>query len=321
QGGKEYYEYLVQSGTGSDRTVTEIAEMLDNKLDSLMTTISFIVTSDRTVVDRFMEPEIEHASPEEFMKALKEKTQEDFPPVNELKYDIKYIAPEMEEQSSPAFFIIPQMDDPFNNQIYINRRYTDDDNVYLFTTLAHEGYPGHMYQHSYYSATEPHPIRSVLNCQGYSEGWASYVENLSYEMAGLDDIPLIALLQADNMISLIMSSRADIGVNYEGWDKAELKAFLANYGFDNDATVDTVYMAVIQDPANYLNYGVGMLEMQQLRRYAERELGDSFDAMGFHSAILDVGPAPFSFVEKSVDAYISQVQATEQAVSEVPKAA
>ena len=51
----------------------------------------------------------------------------------------------MEEYLSPAFYMVPAIDSTKNNVIYINQGHMPDD-ISLFTTLAHEGYPGHLYQ-------------------------------------------------------------------------------------------------------------------------------------------------------------------------------
>lgn len=308
KGGKAYYEYLAKSGTGSDRTVTEMARMLDDAVKKSMSIAFYTLEDDPEAWDRLINFEKEYGTPQEIMKTLEKRTASDFPQVPNLSYQIKTIAPELEEHSSPAFFIIPQLDDPLTNAVYINNKYTKDDPTYLFTTLAHEGYPGHMYQHSYFNATNPHPIRRLLGSSGYAEGWASYVESLAYDMTGIDDASLVTLLEWNGNLSLLLSSRADIGVNYEGWGKTELGVYLADFGFSGEV-VDNIFDAVVQDPANYLNYSIGMLEMQKLRRYAETELELDFDAKGFHEAVLKIGPAPFPFVKESVDEYIAVVKA------------
>ena len=77
---------------------------------------------------------------------------------------------EMEEHLSPAFYMIPAIDNTEENVIYINQAQMNDD-LTLFTTLAHEGYPGHLYQTVYYESTDPDPIRSLMDFGGYVEGW------------------------------------------------------------------------------------------------------------------------------------------------------
>ena len=63
----------------------------------------------------------------------------------------------MEEYLSPAFYMIPAIDNTSENVIYINKGHITD-NLSLFTTFAHEGYPGHLYQNVYYASLHPNPI-------------------------------------------------------------------------------------------------------------------------------------------------------------------
>ena len=75
----------------------------------------------------------------------------------------------MEEYLSPAFYLVPPIDDFWQNTIYINEASTPI-GLDLFTTLAHEGYPGHLYQTVYYllySKEHQVPnIRHILNFNG-----------------------------------------------------------------------------------------------------------------------------------------------------------
>ena len=87
------------------------------------------------------------------------------------------------------------------NSIYINSAGTDSSDLY--PTLAHEGYPGHLYQTQYFASTSPSLIRNVIKPGGYIEGWASYVEVHSYEYAG-DNTLLNSLVH--HTVSLEFSS-------------------------------------------------------------------------------------------------------------------
>ena len=103
----------------------------------------------------------------------------------------------MEDYLAPAYYITAPIDDYNANSIYINAK-TDASTMRYFTTLAHEGFPGHLYQTiiSYQSGLPA--IRSILNYPGYVEGWATYVEMMSYHYAGLreDAATLLALNQS-----------------------------------------------------------------------------------------------------------------------------
>ena len=79
----------------------------------------------------------------------------------------------MEPYTAPAFYMLPCIDNISDNTIYINTKDTSD-RLSLFTTLAHEGYPGHLYQtvycHQYWKNQQITPLRSILYYGGFTEG-------------------------------------------------------------------------------------------------------------------------------------------------------
>lgn len=170
-------------------------------------------------------------------------------------------------------------------------------NLTLFTTLAHEGYPGHLYQTIYYAATNPDPIRNVFNFGGYVEGWATYAEMASYSLAPLTKMQAV-LLQRNSSIMLGLYTLADIGIHYHGWSKADTAAFFANYGIKDEAVIERIYDLILGSPGNYLKYYIGYLEFLELKKEWIREKGEEFSQKDFHEAVLSVGPAPFEIVEK-----------------------
>lgn len=82
----------------------------------------------------------------------------------------------MEDYLSPAFYLTPPLDTGTPNVIYINRsgRHSGPE---LVSTLAHEGFPGHLYQTTSFASCQPEDIRYLISCGGYVEGWATYVES------------------------------------------------------------------------------------------------------------------------------------------------
>lgn len=54
----------------------------------------------------------------------------------------------MEDQFSPAAYLVPPIDDASENTIIINLKTMEED-TRLLDTIAHEGYPGHMYHYIY----------------------------------------------------------------------------------------------------------------------------------------------------------------------------
>ena len=132
------------------------------------------------------------------------------------------------------------------------------DDLSLFTTLAHEGYPGHLYQTVYFQNLKPDPIRNLLNFGGYTEGWATYTEMLSYYYAPLPK-EQAALLQRDTSVILGLYALADMGIHYDGWKLADTVSFFRQYGIEDANTVESIYDLIISDPANYLKYYISSI--------------------------------------------------------------
>ena len=167
----------------------------------------------------------------------------------------------------------------------------------LFTTLAHEGFPGHLYQTVYYAGTNPDPIRSMFGFGGYVEGWATYAEMCSYYLAPLTK-EQATILQKNGSIILGLYTLADIGIHYEGWSRMDAAGFFSNYGIKDIEVVNRIYDLIIGSPGNYLKYYIGYLEFLELKKEYAAEEGSHFSQKEFHEKVLDVGPAPFELVKK-----------------------
>ena len=230
------------------------------------------------------------------LSKLQDGIKEAFPEAPDTALEVKYVPEEMEEHLSPAFYMIPAIDNTEENVIYINRAHMNDD-LTLFTTLAHEGYPGHLYQTVYYESTDPDPVRSVMDFGGYVEGWATYAEMGSYYLTPLSKEQAV-LLQKNSSIILGLYALADMGIHYEGWSRMDTAAFFSNYGITDTETIERIYELIIGSPGNYLKYYIGYVEFLELKKDWAEEKGTEYSQKEFHEAVLEVGPAPFDIVEK-----------------------
>jgi uncharacterized protein (DUF885 family) len=236
-------------------------------------------------------------TPEDIMLMLEKAIAQDFPPVGNLNYSIVEVHESLQEHMGPAFFIRPAVDDYINNSIYFNP-FGVDDNLFFFTIMAHEGFPGHMYQYVYFLQQSPHPIRTRLTGIGYSEGWATYVEYKSYFWAGLDEIDA-EILSLSRQLDLLFLSIIDLNVNAFGWGMDDVIEFLASIGLEPNLDVAAnIFNRVTGDPFNSLPYSIGYIEMVSLLGDAEVLLGDDFVLLDFHEFFLDFGPAPFSLLRE-----------------------
>jgi uncharacterized protein (DUF885 family) len=293
-GGDAYYEFLVKESTGSEKSVDEIETMVDEAITESIEEIDGIYQSNPEAYEDSASPTYPASEPGGMLDYLKDAIKKDFPPLDGDNYEVKYVDESLEEFSSPAFYLLPPIDDASHNVIYINNG-GQGQGASLFPTLAHEGYPGHLYQTVYFRQLDRDPIRSVISFDGYMEGWATYVEHQAYALAGLDK-DAAALLSANDLATLCIYAKVDIGVNARGWDREKVKQYLAKFGIEDDAAAGEIYDAMVAEPANYLKYTIGCLEFLELRSEAQEELGAEFNAQEFHKFILETGPASFGIL-------------------------
>ena len=293
--GIDYYELVVRQSTGSERSVEEMEDLTRRQItDDLeaMEKVLGITTEEAQEAAAA----IAQTSAELILTRLQEGISGTFPEAPDTVLEVKYVLEEMEDHLSPAFYMIPAIDNTEQNVIYINQAHMSDD-LTLFTTLAHEGYPGHLYQTVYYESTDPDPIRSIMDFGGYVEGWATYAEMGSYYLTPLSK-EQATLLQKNSSIILGLYALADMGIHYDGWSRMDTVAFFSNYGITDAETVERIYELIIGSPGNYLKYYIGYVEFLELKKAWAEEKGEAFSQKEFHEAVLEVGPAPFEIVEE-----------------------
>ncbi len=304
--GKEYYEFLIKVNTGSSRQIPELKKMLENSLSSNMLKLNQIMTKNPDVYDTVMSLTYSLTEPAEIIEYLKEAIQEDFPPCPDVTYTIKYVDKSLQDHLSPAMYLIPPLDSYDNNIIYINEN-PDYDLSEIFTTIAHEGYPGHLYQSVYFRSLNPPAIRNLLSFGGYAEGWATYVEYYSYHLAGFSK-DVADFLEANMAANMALYCRIDMGIHYDGWSLSDTAAYLKNYISDSN-TIKLLYSTMIEEPALYPQYGIGYLEIMDLKATAQKALGDKFVLKDFHKFLLDIGPAQFGIIADRLDTWIKNQKA------------
>ena len=296
--GQDYYEYLIDSNIGMTY------ESVDDLYQAIAEEIIGIYNEVYDIYDREgdqWDPEEPRTSgertPEEMLEDLRERIQEDFPEAPASSYQVKRVPKSMEEYMNPAFYMIPPVDRYYENVIYINEGQLKEGADGLYTTLAHEGYPGHLYQSVYFGGKGSN-FRKMLDFTGYSEGWGTYAEY--YSCRWLDDMEQTAqeLYCLSDRLNLAISALLDVGINYYGWSREDTAQMCENLtGTPSEDIVADVYPYMISDPGGYLDYYVGYMEIIKMSDAAKAALGGSFDIQEFHRFLLDFGPAPFTVIQ------------------------
>lgn len=302
--GKNYYAYLVKDTTGCYDRVETIFKRIQSQLVKDIHKLRQIAQKNpqlfsdsgdetlKTVNDQIS------SDPKEILNDLKRKMAEDFPEIADVTYEVKYAEKALEDYLSPAFYLTAPLDNRNQNVIYINPKigYRGLD---LYSTLAHEGYPGHLYQTIFSNDSGIRPVRSLTNFGGYVEGWATYVEMQSFSYGCSDNI-IAEIYRLNRSLNLGISSFLDILIHYYGYDRPQTAKVLSQFGLNGEGTADAFFNTILEAPANYLKYYVGYLCFEDLKQAALKKEGASFSLKNFHKKILETGPCPFPVLYKYV---------------------
>lgn len=295
--GKAYYEAVVSADTGCDDSVEDLFSQIAKARREDLTFCQNLLEKNPKLASQSPKPDAALKEENAMISRLQKEILTDFPAPPQTDVEICHVDPALSEYLAPAFYITAPIDDISHNRIYINDAKNDTD-IYYFTTLAHEGYPGHLYQTICTSSYGAPEVLSLINYPGYTEGWATYTEMQAFYYAGLDP-DLASLLQHNQSATLSLYATADIGIHYFGWEKEKNAAFWSEYGVDDTATVKRITDLILEEPGNYLKYYVGYLKFRQMREQLALE-NKSFSVSAFHEAILRTGPSPFSVLEETV---------------------
>ena len=303
EGGKDYYQYLLQSTAGIYAPVKQLEQRLTSQLLADSKEISLMLREQPSLLTKLTGGvDLPDMEPESIVKSLQTQISEDFPETEAASYEIRYVHKSMEKYLSPAFYLTPPLDTGSPNVIYINQDGRSS-NLELFTTLAHEGFPGHLYQTVFFGRQNPSHIRYLIDSSGYVEGWATYVESYAYRYAAkyVDDeaaTDVTRLAWLNRSVNLCIYSLLDIGIHYRGWTQEKAAEFLNVFGIRSASVVSEIYRYIVETPVNYVKYYLGCLNFMDMRDNQKELLGDDFDLKDFHRKILEIGPVQFPVLEK-----------------------
>ena len=302
--GQDYYKFLLISNVGTDFSPEDCITILESQLKNTVKDISSLTTKNKDLYTEYLSATPALSAPKEIMNTLKNDSLIDFPEIKNISCQLKNVPDALSGTSACAFYLVPPIDSTKDNIIYINKSRVDSNE--LFSTLAHEGYPGHLYQTNYFLTTNPSPLRTFLHCAGYDEGWGTYAQLYSYNFIEFKNVDeqttkqLRQLYRDNDLLSLSLSSLCDLYVNYKNYDENALANYLQTYGIDKDSA-QNLYRYVIENPTTYLSYSIGCYELDQLKQTMSDSLGKAFKISDFHEAVLNVGSCNFSILRQEIE--------------------
>jgi uncharacterized protein (DUF885 family) len=303
--GKAYYSALAAALTGSDATPPEMIQMTEDNIKSCYKELQEILYLYPDAYQQFLNTKLSDYIPSaesDILDYLKNSLPAAFPSIHAVSSTIKEVPDCLQDYVSPAFYMIPPIDNAATNTIYINKSEISSAND-SYGILAHEGYPGHLYQTNYFYQHMEHPVLSLCNYEGYTEGWAVYAENLSYSFLDFKQYSdtIAKLYQINQILNLAISARIDLGVHYEGWNQKNVNHFLSGLGLEKEEISSEIFDIVIAEPGNYLSYYIGYLEISSLRKDYLNFIDIYNKKDHFYEFLLRNGPCDFSYLNDMVN--------------------
>lgn len=307
--GASYFEYLLKSQAGLSCTAEELKTALKDRIQCDLEAIRRLLLRDPDLPQTVLNSRFRLTDPHRILQDLQTHMKEDFPALPscgyEIPYEIRYVPKALEPVLSPAFYLTPPLNHIDRNIIYINNG-SPDGTSGLYTTLAHEGFPGHLYQTVYYRTQTSNRLLPLLGCSAANEGWAVYVETYAYTLDNGLPPGVGEYLAHLRSLSLCVHGMLDIGINYDGWNREQSDAFLSAYFQVDDATAEQLWQTMISTPVNYLEYCGGYAEILDMKEQAQETLGEDFSLMEFHRFLLDTGPLPFPVIREHFRTWLTE---------------
>lgn len=317
--GAEYYKRLLIAETGSYRSLQDITALLSAKLKENYQAIDALAAQYPQCAELLSTEDyavLPYKDAATMLADVQNRMRGDFPELNNGKQTapnvvIKTVSPSLEDYCAPAFYLTTPIDDTDNNVIYINQK-NSPNGLELYTTLAHEGYPGHLYQNVYYGRrlmdNNENKLRTILMYGGYMEGWALYVEFTSFDYASdlmkeadrTQDAVCIQLEKHNRSMQLCLYSLLDIMIHYKNASYEQIAEILRSFGIENPSSADAIYTYIAENPCNYLKYYLGYLEILELKKEAAALWGDDYSDYAFHTFYLNCGSSDFTTLREAL---------------------
>jgi uncharacterized protein (DUF885 family) len=199
---------------------------------------------------------------------------------------------------------------PRGGRYWVNTYALDKRPLYELPALTlHEAAPGHHLQNALAYEVEDAPeFRTRFYPHAFGEGWGLYAEKLGVEM-GMYETPYDDFGRLSMEMWRACRLVIDTGIHSQDWTRAQAIDYLASNTALSMKNVEVEVDRYIAWPGQALAYKVGELTIWELRRKAEKDLGDKFDIREFHDAVLTQGGLPLEILSQEIDRYIAREKA------------
>jgi len=311
KGGQEYYTLLAQRASSSNLTVPEMKTLLEHYYHAALTHMKSLAKQNPdlpqlALADVFPDGTSLYAAiagdnSADTLRFLQKNSLQLLPVLNkarDLHVTLKTTSPCLQQMSAPAMYLLSPLDAYLEHTVYLNPAYSGSNS---YTTIAHETFPGHLTARVCFLSGNPHPVRTLTDFIGWDEGWASLAELYALgflaQPVSAPSADVLEFLCSYEIASLCLYGLSDIEIHYNGWSRQDTLDFWIEHGV-NEESADKLWQLVVSEPAYYLPYSMGLVQMLELRKLANSSMGESYTESAFCSALLSLGPMPYPVCEK-----------------------
>jgi uncharacterized protein (DUF885 family) len=324
--GEEYYRWALKASTTTTMSPEEIHQLgleqlksLQSRMDPLLKDIGYTQGSIGSRMKALAsDPHFQFSEGDEGRKQILAFIQERIDLIrarmpqafNTLvrgNVEVIRLPPEEEPGAPAAFGGAGSIDGTIPGKFWINLRDTNLHSRYSLPDLVHhEAIPGHVWQGEY---TRKLPmIRSMLEFNAYSEGWALYAEQLADELGMYDDYPAGRLGYLQSIAFRACRLVVDTGLHAKQWTREQAVDFFVNVNGSNPLEVASEVDRYCSWPGQACGYEVGHQEIIRQRARAQAALGSRYDLKAFNDTVVLGGNVPLDVLALNVDEYIRKTR-------------
>jgi uncharacterized protein (DUF885 family) len=321
RGGRDYYSFLLRYYTTTDLTAEQIhalglseVKRIRGEMDRVIAQSGFKGSFAEWLHYLRTDPRFYAKSREELIEKYSAAAKRIdgvlprwFATLPRQPFTVEPVPPDLEEGYTTARSGGGDFSKGFPGRFIVNTSHLDQRPLYEVPALTlHEAAPGH---HTHAAIAQEHPewpsFRRQRDLLAFREGWALYAERLGHEM-GIYRDPYETFGSLSTEMWRACRMVVDTGIHMMGWSYEQARACFTENTALADINIDTELARYIGAPGGAVAYKVGELKILELRRRAEKALGDRFDIRTFHDLILGQGQLPMTLLETVVDDWIAR---------------
>ena len=319
--GKEWYAYLAKSFTTTDLSPQQIHETglkevarIRSEMDKVIAETGFKGTFEEFLHFLRTDPRFYYTKPEDLLtgyrdicKRIDAELPKLFGVLPRLPYGVREVPAYSAPSQTTAYYNQGNLKAGRPGWYYANTYKLDSRPKWEMEALSiHEAVPGHHLQISIAQELEDIPMfRKFGGYTAFVEGWGLYSESLGPDL-GLykDPYSKFGALTYDmwRAVRLVV----DTGMHIMNWDRQKAIDYFKSNSSKPEQDIIVEVDRYIVWPGQALAYKIGQLKILELRKLAEKDLGEKFDIREFHDVVLGSGAIPLSILESNVKSYVSK---------------